>query len=510
MKQINLQLQIAKLDRKARQRGCFASLVVMSSPRVVALEPGSPAESAGLMVGDEILLIDGEVPRDVIRWQILTDDSRVPLQVKRNEQHLDVVVSKRSGQPLGAEVHAAIFDKVQTCDNHCEFCFIHQLPRGMRRSLYLKDDDYRLSFLYGNFTTLTRFTELDMERVITERLSPLNVSIHATDPQIRAEILRNRRGAVSLRWLRALLDHGIEVHGQVVVCPGVNDGDVLDDTLAGVLERFPELATVCVVPLGVSRFNTQGRMRPHTLAEAQRVVDIVEDWQEVFLSALGRRMVFGADEYYLMANRPFPDADCYEGFAMHEDGIGMARTLEAEFHSPSPEPTRPRQGFFAWVDGAPADGYRSPRTDSPANAVAYSAGVDDCIDGSANVTKVALGVSRNAPVGVLTGTISAPVLESLIDSLERRDVRVIAVPNQYFGGNIGVSGLMVGEDLARVLVDEPEGHRYLLPDVCLSRGVFLDGTSPADLPRLVEVIPTDGAALRRALDVGAAMATGRV
>ena len=127
---------------------------------------------------------------------------------------------------------------MQTCDNHCEFCFIHQLPKGMRRSLYLKDDDYRLSFLYGNFTTLTRFTELDLERVITERLSPINVSIHATDPDIRAAILKNRRGAVSLRWLRALLDHGIEVHGQIVVCPGVNDADVLDDTLAGVLERF--------------------------------------------------------------------------------------------------------------------------------------------------------------------------------------------------------------------------------------------------------------------------------
>ena len=312
------------------------------------------------MVGDEILMIDGEVPRDVIRWQILTDDAVVPLRVQREAQRLDVVVSKRHGQPLGAEVHAAVFDKVQTCDNHCEFCFIHQLPRGMRRSLYLKDDDYRLSFLYGNFTTLTRFSELDMERVITERLSPLNVSIHATDPQIRADILGNRRGAVSLRWLRALLDHGIEVHGQVVVCPGVNDGDVLNDTLTGVLERFSELATICVVPLGVSRFNKQKRMRPHTLTEAQRVVDIVGDWQEIFLEVLGRRLVFAADEYYLMADRPFPDADSYEGFPMHEDGIGMARTLESEFQSPTAVPTRPRSGFFAWVDGAPADGYRSP------------------------------------------------------------------------------------------------------------------------------------------------------
>ena len=518
------------------------------------------------MVGDEILMIDGEVPRDVIRWQILTDDPVVPLLVQRGVPHdgshetqrLDLVVSKRQGEPLGAEVHAAVFDKVQTCDNHCEFCFIHQLPRGMRRSLYLKDDDYRLSFLYGNFTTLTRFSELDMERVITERLSPLNVSIHATDPQIRADILRNRRGAVSLRWLRALLDQGIEVHGQVVVCPGVNDADVLEDTLAGMLERFSELATVCVVPLGVSRFNKQARMRPHTLAEARQVVDIVGDWQEVFLGAVGRRLVFAADEYYLMARRPFPEADSYEGFPMHEDGIGMVRTLESEFLAPTGQPTRPRAGFFAWVDGAPADGYRAPRSGSPADSVAEpppgtsgvsgvsggpvasgglggsdvssGSGVTGVSSGSvvtgvsgvpggsgasgglgmtgvskesgdaSRVTRVWLGAPRGAPIGVLTGSMSALVIESLTKSLGRSDVRVIEVPNEYFGGNIGVTGLMVGEDLARVLAREPEGHRYLLPDVCLSRGVFLDGTAPADLPRPVEVVPTDGAALRRALD----------
>ena len=464
----------------------------MSSPRVVAVEPGSPAARAGLRPDDEIRSIDGEVPRDVIRWQLLTDEPEVRLSIDRAGERIETVVHKADGEPLGVEVHAAVFDKVQTCDNHCEFCFIHQLPKGMRRSLYLKDDDYRLSFLYGNFTTLTRFTELDLERVITERLSPLHVSIHATDPEIRADILRNRRGAVSLRWLRALLDADIEVHGQVVVCPGLNDGDVLDDTLAGVLERFSELATVCVVPLGISQFNTQARMRSHTRAEAERVVDIVEQWQSIFLEAVGRRVVFAADEYYLLAGRDFPPADVYGDFPMHEDGIGMARTLEREFNDPAAEPTGTQSGFFAWVDGAPAEGYRAPRTDSPARAVA---------SGAPQVAPVSLSPRRNAPVGVLTGTLGAPVLEPLVASADRDDVRVIPVPNHYFGGNIGVTGLMVGEDLARVLADEPEGHRYVLPDVCLSRGVFLDGMTPADLPRPVEIIPTDGAALRRALEV---------
>ena len=154
---------------------------------------------------------------------------------------------------------SAVFDRVRTCDNHCEFCFIYQLPKGMRQSLYLKDDDYRLSFLYGNFTTLTRFTELDLERVLTERLSPLFVSIHSTDPGLRARMLRNPRGATSLRWLRALLDGGIEVHGQVVVCPGVNDGEALETTLAGVARRVPGPRHRGLCPSGGERLHHRSR-----------------------------------------------------------------------------------------------------------------------------------------------------------------------------------------------------------------------------------------------------------
>jgi putative radical SAM enzyme (TIGR03279 family) len=455
------------------------------APIVVSVAPGSPADLVGVEPGDEILRVNGDVPRDIIEWQLATDEADVELDVSRGGLDLSMTIEKVAGSSLGIEVSSAVFDRVRTCDNHCEFCFIYQLPKGMRRSLYLKDDDYRLSFLYGNFTTLTRFTEADLERVITERLSPLHVSIHATDPDIRSAMLKNPRGGMSLRWLRALLDHDIAVKGQIVVCPGVNDGAVLDDTLAGVLDQYPELDSVAVVPLGISKFNAESAMRFHTLAEAQSVVDTVNDWQDIFKTTLGKRMVYAADEYYLMAQRPFPVAERYDGFPMHEDGIGMARTFEAEFHGATTEATGVQRGFFAAVDAPPNPAaYTGLRQNGCGPAEAASA--------ATTATGIQLRPRRTAPVGVIT---------PLIESLGRTDVRVLTVENHFFGGNTGVTGLMTGEDVINVLAAEPVGHRYLLPDVCLSDdGRFLDGVAIADLPRPVEIIPTDGIALRAALE----------
>ena len=463
----------------------------MSLPTVVAVAPGSPADAAGVHPGDEIRTMNGEVVRDVIQYRLLADEPLVELLIGRGGLEVEVSIEKTEGATLGIEVQSALFDQLRTCDNHCSFCFIYQLPPGMRPSLYLKDDDYRLSFLYGNFTTLTRFTEADLERVITEGLSPLNVSIHATDPDIRADLLRNRRGATSLRWLRALLDHGIEVHGQLVVCPGINDGAILDDTLCGILDEYPELASVHAVPLGISKFNKEPGLRLHTYEEANAVLDLVEGWQQAFLATIGRRMIFAADEYYLMAGRPFPEADAYEDFVQHENGIGMARTFERELRGLVDTPTAVASGFFAWVEGAPAEGYRAPRT------VASAPG------------SISLRPRAVAPVAILTSPYGAQVLTQILPpvlaSLGRNDVRIVPVANEFFGGNTAVTGLVVGSDLARVLAAAPEGHRYLLPDVCLSKGLFLDGTSPADLPRPVEIIETNGLALLDALRIGAAV-----
>jgi NifB/MoaA-like Fe-S oxidoreductase len=357
----------------------------------------------------------------------------------------------------------------------------------MRRSLYLKDDDYRLSFLYGNFTTLTRFTEADLERVVTEKLGPLYVSIHATDPDVRTRLLRNRRGATSLRWLSALLDAGIEVHGQIVVCPGINDGAVLDDTLLGILDRFPRLATVGIVPLGVSDHTTEPNMREHSAAEACAVLETVGRWQSRFFDALGRRLAYAADEYYVLARRPFPDSADYEGFPQHENGIGMARAFEADVRAAlAGAPAAgigPRAGFFAWVDGAPADGYRAPRIDEASRPARCT-------------------VAPTASVAIVTGQYGEQVLTPLLPLLRTATeaaVRLVPVRNAFFGGNIAVTGLLTGRDVCDALALQPPGDRYLVPDVVLSRDRFLDGMAVEDLPRSVEVVPTDGASLVTAL-----------
>jgi putative radical SAM enzyme (TIGR03279 family) len=454
----------------------------MALPRVVAVTPGSPADRAGVLPGDEIVALDGQLPRDIIEYQIWADQESLGLEVSRGGIELTLQVERQGGEPLGLEVDAALFDRVRTCDNHCEFCFIHQLPKGMRKSLYVRDDDYRLSFLYGNFTTLTRFTEADLERVVTEGLSPLFVSIHATDPEVRARMLRNRRGATSLRWLRALLDAGVEVHGQVVVCPGVNDGEILEGTLGGVLDEYPELASVACVPLGVSRYNRETSMRPHTLEEAAAAVDLVEEWQEIFNTCLGRRLVYAADEYYLVAGRPFPELGTYGAVAQHDNGVGMARAFEAAFEGRDLDEElgeKGPSGFFRSLEGAPALGYRAPRAPG---SVTFLRG------------------RAQSGITVVTGEYGARVLAPLL-AVMPGDIDVVAVRNEFFGGNIAVAGLLTGADLSATLLRLPTGRRYLIPDSCLSGGKFLDGMALEDLPQPVEVVPADGASLRRAVEV---------
>jgi putative radical SAM enzyme (TIGR03279 family) len=454
----------------------------MSFPTISEIVPGSPAAQAGAAVGDELVAIDGVVPSDVIEYQQLVDEEQILLTLRRGGLEWEVTIDKAAGAPLGLRLDSSVFDRVQTCDNHCEFCFIYQLPPGLRKSLYLKDDDYRLSFLYGNFTTLTRFTELDFARVVHEKLSPIYVSIHATDPTVRAEMLRNRRGATSLRWLRGLLDAGIEVHGQIVLCPGINGGDVLDRTCAEILVRYPRLASVGIVPLGLSRYNRENNLRAHTSGEAAAVIDQVQRWQAAALEGLGRRMFFAADEFYVLGGCPVPGSEDYEGFVQHENGIGMARAfydeLEAAEGGRSLDPLA-STGRWLGVEAAPPEGYRAVRSDGD------------------NEHPPAAG-----PVGLVTGEYGAVVLGAVMERLARlaeAALQLVVVENDFFGGNVAVAGLMAGQDVVKAIRADRSHDRYLLPDVAVSGDRFLDDLTVDEVVAQtgadVRVVPTSVAGL---------------
>ncbi len=449
----------------------------MSGALISSISPESPASHVDLEVGDALISVNGREPSDIIEYQRLIDGEHVTLLVQRGDEALSrkVVIQKQVGEPLGLSIDSAVFDRIRTCDNHCSFCFIYQLPKGMRRSLYVKDDDFRLSFLYGNYTTLTRFTEFDLERVVDEGLSPLYVSIHTTNPELRAQMLRNPRGATSLRWLRELLRAGIEVHAQVVVCPGVNDGIELERTLHDVISLYPELTSVALVPVGVSDFSFEESMRPHTAEEAEWVVELAERFQEITSDVLGRVSVFASDEFYLVAGRTPPSATKFESLDQAENGIGLVAAF-CESFSNDLKMDKLGTGFFQSVDGAPEWGYRARRSD---------------------VTSIEYGDD----VLILTGEYAAPILRELFDAHGFSEVGILPVKNSYFGGNIKVAGLLTGQDLINAMDQIDAKTVCLLPDVCLSEGRFLDGLTLDDLPHRVITVATTGQDLRSTLEL---------
>jgi putative radical SAM enzyme (TIGR03279 family) len=448
----------------------------VSGARISSISTGSPASGVDLAIGDELVSVNGREPTDIIEYQQLIDGEEVVVVVRREGADLShkVTVHKAEGEPLGLSIDSAVFDRIRTCDNHCTFCFIYQLPKGMRRSLYVKDDDFRLSFLYGNYTTLTRFTEFDLERVVDEGLSPLYVSIHTTNPELRADMLRNPRGATSLRWLRELLRAGVTIHGQVVVCPGVNDGSELERTLYDVVSLYPELASIALVPVGVSDFTNEASMRSHTPDEARNVVALAESFQHLTRELFGTAKVFASDEFYIVAGIEPPGTESFESLDEAENGVGLVAAFKESFAERT-SMAKLGSGFFQSVDGAPALGYRAPHTVE-----------DRDVEGE--------------EITVLTGEYAAPILRTLFDEYGFGDIEVRAVQNRYFGGNIKVAGLMTGADLRRVLEDIPASTVCLVPDVCLSEGRFLDGLTLDDLSRPVMSVPTTGRDLRATLE----------
>ncbi len=407
--------------------------------RVLAVQPDGLAAGAGLRPGDRLLRVNGHALRDLVDFHVHANEERLSIEIERDGRACRIGVAREWGRDLGLECEPPVPSEISTCANKCVFCFIHQLPKGLRKSLYVKDDDYRLSFLHGNYITLTDLPEAEIERIIEHHLSPLYISVHATDPVLRQFLLgspKALRGELMDR-MRRLADGGIRMHAQIVLCPGLNDGAHLARSVRDLLELSSAVATVAVVPVGLTR-HRDGLypLRSITADEARTLLRAIHGWQAACLRARGTRFVFGADELYLLAGEPIPPAPAYEGFPVVEDGIGLVRRFTDEFL----RLTRRLPVF-------------SPR--------------------------------RDRRVTIATGELFAPVLRALVESRTLPGVRadVVPVPNEFFGAALTVAGLLPGEDLARALSGRSLGDGVLVPGAAVqeTRGVFLDDVSPSDL-----------------------------
>lgn len=416
---------------------------------VSGVRTGSLAEAADIRPGDRLVTVGGRIPRDVVDVQFYQAEPEVEVVIAKLDGTEDrIVFEKDVDEDLGMEFDRATWDDVTLCNNNCFFCFLKGLPRGMRRTLYVKDDDYRLSFLHGNFVTLTNLEESDWTRLAEQRLSPLNVSVHATEPALRRRMLGNPGAPDILEQLRRLGDLGIRAHTQVVLCPGVNDGPNLDRTIEDLCDLVPTVLTVSVVPVGASpRLEDWSATRDGIELHrpdpdfARRLISRIRSHQRVCRRRFGRTVVHCSDEYYLTAGMPVPGGSSYDGYPQYENGVGMVRRLTENW-------TRVR---------------RRIRT-SP-------------------------GLLRGRSAVIGTGTLAAPLLTRMaaeFSELSGADVSVVGITNTVFGERVNVSGLLCGSDFVRALQDtRPRPEVFILPRAALDYfGTrFLDDASIEEVER---------------------------
>jgi putative radical SAM enzyme (TIGR03279 family) len=400
--------------------------------RIIGVEAESIAEQLDIAVGDALVTINGHQIRDLLDFQVYVGQEEVVLEIQKADGELwELDVEKDVADTLGIDFEHPLPDQ---CGNSCIFCFVHQLPRGMRSSLYVKDEDYRFSYLYGAYVTLSNISEEDLQRIIDQKLSPLYVSVHATDEDLRAKLL-GRKAPPILPMLQQLLAAGIEIHTQIVLCPGVNDGAALKQTIDHLLELRPGVLSLAIVPVGLTGHRQHlPALRPPSEKEAGEVLDLLEQVQASALAEQGSRFVFAADELYLKAKRPFPDLHVYEDLPQVENGVGMIPLFRSE---------------------------------------------------AAEVLEEAIPLHL-PPVSVLTGVSAAAEVGQFIAALARKtatELRLHVVENTFFGGHVTVTGLLTGHDLLGQLRGEKLGSVLLLPDVLLRDGedVLLDDMT---LPRL--------------------------
>ena len=421
---------------------------------ITSVDRHSPAERAGITPGEQLLTINGHQIIDVLDYRFYGYDTDCCLELREPAGTVRTVsLRKPEGRDLGLNFDTVLMDDMRSCANHCIFCFVDQMPPGMRKTLYFKDDDARLSFLQGNYITLTNLTDREAQRIIDLRISPINVSVHTTDPQLHCTMLGNKNALRSLDYIRAFCKAGIVMNGQIVVCPGWNDGDQLRRTLRDLTEM--QFSSCSLVPVGITKYR-QGlaKLRPVDAATAAEIIDIADEYGRENLERFGTRRFFCADELYLRAGRPLPRAEYYEGYRQLENGVGLMRSLE-----------------------------------------------DDFLAGLATVDVPV----RFSPFTIATGTAAAPFLGGLVQRTQADYPglrgQVIAVENDFFGHTIDVAGLLTGQDISAQLRGRDLGDRVLIPIHMMRHGetVFLDDYTVERLSRElgvpVQVVDEDGFAL---------------
>ncbi|MBE6702428.1 MAG: DUF512 domain-containing protein [Ruminococcaceae bacterium] len=416
--------------------------------RITDIDPNGRAAKAGILSGDTLVSINGNSIADVLDYRFYLAEKTIVLSLLRGQKAFSVSIRKDTYDDIGLGFETPLMDKKQCCANRCIFCFIDQLPKGLRPSLYFKDDDARLSFLHGNYVTLTNMREADIDRIIKMRISPVNVSVHTTNPRLRCEMMKNKRAGEVLSYLTRLANAGIRICGQIVLCRGINDGEELLRSMRDLAKLHPAVSSVSIVPAGLTRYR-EGLypLKPFTPAECRAVIAAVNAFGDTCERELGNRIFCCADEFYLKGELPLPEEAYYGDYEQIENGVGMLRSLMAEFG---------RELTFL-EDYLPPKGVNGRR------------------------------------VSMVTGKAAAPTMRLLADTLMRKisgiTVRIFEVENKFFGPEITVAGLLTGKDVADQLSGKDLGDELLFPATMLRAegDLFLCGMTPKELSEILDV-----------------------
>ena len=401
------------------------------SHNIASVEKGSIADQLGIRAGDQLKTINGETVYDFLDYQALTASEKISLTIVRDDGEVEYEFEKDEYEPLGLEFDTPMMSPVRCCANKCLFCFVDQLPENVRETMRVKDDDWRMSLMMGNYVTLTNVSDRELDRIIARHASPLYISVHATDPDLRAKLLGQEKGAKIMEQLKKLAEGGIQFHTQAVLCPGMNDGEALEKTIADLAELMPAALSIALVPVGLTGHRDGlAELHKYTPEEARAVLDIADRWRKKLYKEEGTRFVFPSDEFYLAAGREFPSDDEYEDYGQIDDGVGLIRLLDTEF-------------TWAWED-LPEKKRKSSK--------------------------------KAKKIAIATGKSAAPFLKRLMDEhpVTGADVRVYGLENRFFGSTVTVAGLITGGDLVRqmkntdaetILITEcmlrSEGDRFL-------------------------------------------------